>query len=62
MVEALAVGPEDNDWRACKLMFMVDHKPNGDDDASLRARVSGQFRVTYGEWAAKLSVTSKRLA
>lgn len=60
MHEGIAVGPEDGDWRAVKVMLMLDHEPNGGDDASMRARVSAQFRVTYGEWAPKLSTKSKR--
>ena len=62
MLEGIAIGPEDGDWRAVKVMLMLDHKPNGGDDANMRARASAQFRVTYGEWAPKLSTKSKRMA
>lgn len=60
-IEAIAIGPEDGDWRACKLLAMLDHEPNNGDDASFRAKVSAQFRVQYGEWAAKLSTKKKRV-
>jgi hypothetical protein len=61
MHEGIAVGPERGDWRAVKVLIMMDHEPNGNDDATMRARASAQFRVTYGEWAPKLTTKCKKM-
>ena len=49
-VEVLLKGDEPGDWRALKIMLMMDHQPTLTEQASLRARAVGEYRVAYAAW------------